>query len=76
MNTNEIPNHFTLIVFWCERPDLLCSHSNGDVFICEDNILFSHVFARKLTWYFIDVYIIKKVIKPPLSFKVPLPFLK
>ena len=39
----EIPNHFTLIVFWCERHDLLCSHSNGDIFTCEDNMLFSHV---------------------------------
>ena len=43
INTNEIPNHFTLIVFWCERRDLLCSHSNGDIFTCEDNTLFSHV---------------------------------
>ena len=38
-----IPNHFTLIVFWCERSDLLWSHSNGDIFTCEDNMLFSHV---------------------------------
>ena len=43
INTNELPNHFTLIVFWCERCDLLCSHSNGDIFTCEDNMLFSHV---------------------------------
>ena len=43
INTNEIPNHFTLIVFWCERHDLLCSHSKGDIFTCEDNMLFSHV---------------------------------
>ena len=43
INTNEIPNHFTLIVFWCERCDLLCSHSKGDIFTCEDNMLFSHV---------------------------------
>ena len=41
--TNGIPNHFTLIVFWCERCDLLCSHSKGDIFTCEDNLLFSHV---------------------------------
>ena len=41
--TNEIPNRFTLTVFWCERRDLLCSHSNGDTFTCEDNMLFSHV---------------------------------
>ena len=32
INTNELPNHFTLIVFWCERHDLLCSHSKGDIF--------------------------------------------
>ena len=38
-----MPNYFTLIAFWCERGDLLCSHSNGDVFACEDNMLFSHV---------------------------------
>ena len=43
INTNEIPNHFTLIVFWCKRRDLLCSHSNGDIFTCEDNMLFSLV---------------------------------
>ena len=43
INTSEIPNHFTLIVFWCERRDLLCSYSNGDIFTCEDNMLFSHV---------------------------------
>ena len=43
INTNELPNHFTLIVFWCERRYLLCSHSNGDIFTCEDNMLFSHV---------------------------------
>ena len=43
INTNEIPNHFTLIVFWCERRDLLCSHSNGDIFTPEDNMLFSRV---------------------------------
>ena len=36
INTNEILNHFTLIVFWCERHDLLCSHSNGDIFKRED----------------------------------------
>ena len=26
-----------------ERRDLLCSHSKGDIFTCEDNMLFSHV---------------------------------
>ena len=63
--TNEIPNRFTLRVFWCERCDLLCSHSNGDIFTCEDNMLFSLVkissFRTKLTWYFIGVYIIKLI---------------
>ena len=43
INTNKTPNHFTLVVFWCERHDLLCSHSNGDIFTHEDNMLFSHV---------------------------------
>ena len=44
IHTNEIQNHFTSIVFWCERRDLLWSHSNrGDIFTCEDNMLFSHV---------------------------------
>ena len=36
-------NHFTLIVFWCERRNLLCSHSKRDIFTYEDNMLFSHV---------------------------------
>ena len=29
--------------FSYERRDLLCSHRNGDLFTCEDNMLFSHV---------------------------------
>ena len=29
------------IVFCCERGDLLCSHSNGDLFTCENIMLFS-----------------------------------
>ena len=32
INTNEIPNDFTETVSSCERRDLLCSHSNGDIF--------------------------------------------
>ena len=40
INTNEIPNHFTLIVFWCERRDLLCSHSKGDIFTGSPHNLF------------------------------------
>ena len=43
INTNEIPNHFAETVFSCERRDLLCSHSDGDIFTCEDNMLFSHL---------------------------------
>ena len=35
----------------------------SDLFLCENNMLFLRVkiscFERKLTWYFIDVYIIK-----------------
>ena len=30
-------------MFGCERRDLLCSHSKGHIFTCEDNMLFSHV---------------------------------
>ena len=52
-----------LIAFCCERHDLLCSHSNSDLFTYEDNMLFPQkrycVFVRKLTWYFIGVSIIK-----------------
>ena len=36
INTNEIQNHFTLIFFWCKRCNVLCSHSNNDLFRCED----------------------------------------
>ena len=43
ISTNEIPNHFTLISFCCERHDLLCSHYNSDLFTCGDNMLFSCV---------------------------------
>ena len=49
INTNEIPNHFTETVLSCERRDLLCSHSNSDIFTCRNNMIF---------WYFIGVYII------------------
>ena len=41
INTNEIPNHLTEAIFSCERRDLLCSHNNGDIFTCENNMLFS-----------------------------------
>ena len=43
ININEIPNHFTETVLSCKRCNLLCSHSNGDIFTCENNMLFSHV---------------------------------
>ena len=32
-----------LIAFCCERHDLLCNHSNGDLFTCDENMLFSRV---------------------------------
>ena len=55
-----MPNRFNETVFSCKRRDLLCSHRKGDIFTRENNMLFSgvkiyHVFARKLTWYFIGV---------------------
>ena len=52
VNTNELPNHFTFIVFWCERRDLLCSHSNGDIFTCED-IKFSRESSPGISLVFI-----------------------
>ena len=57
INTNEIPKNFTLIVFCCERRDLLCSHSNGD--ISRVKILFSRESSHK---YFIGVHIIESFI--------------
>ena len=41
------------LLFWCEMHDLSCCHSNGDIFTCEDI-----KFSKKLTWYFINDYII------------------
>ena len=53
----------TKTIFVVKKRDLLCSHSNGDLFTCEGNMFFHmwryHAFARELTWYFIGVYIIK-----------------
>ena len=40
INTNEMPNHFTLTFFLLRRRDVSCSHSNRDLFTCED-IMFS-----------------------------------
>ena len=44
-NTNEIPNHFTLILLCCKRYDLFCSHSNGDLSTCDNinNLIIIHV---------------------------------
>ena len=60
INTNEIPNHFTLIAFWFERCDLLCSHSKGDIFTCEDNMLISHVKISSFV-YIIMTYLLALV---------------
>ena len=38
-----MPNHFTLTFFLLRRRDVSCSHSNRDLFTCEDNMLSSHV---------------------------------
>ena len=38
-----MPNHFNETVLSCERRDLLCSYSNGDIFTCENNMLSSRV---------------------------------
>ena len=32
MNINKLLKHFTLIVFWYERRNLLCSHTSVDIF--------------------------------------------
>ena len=31
-----MPSHLTLTVSGCKRQDLLCGHSNHDIFTCED----------------------------------------
>ena len=38
VNTNEVLNCLTSIAFCREQCDLLCSHSNGDLFKCEDYV--------------------------------------
>ena len=46
-----------------KRRDLLCNHNDGDLFTCKTCYLHVwryEVFARKLTWYFTGVYIIKQ----------------
>ena len=42
-NTSVISNHFTLILLCCERYDLFCSHSNGDLSTCDVTLLIIHV---------------------------------
>ena len=48
INTNENtkPFHFNSFLVWKAQLILLCIYSKGDIF------------ARKVTWYFISVYII------------------
>ena len=59
-------NHFTLIFFIC------CERAGGINYVTIATMTFPveryHVFARKLTWYFIGVYIIEMDL-------YPLPFL-
>ena len=43
ININEVTNHLTFFKYGCERCDLSCCNSNGDIFMCENNMLFSHV---------------------------------
>ena len=67
-----MPNHLTLTFCCCERRNVSCSHSNHDLFTCEDNMLFSHVkiscFCAKahlvFHWYLYNYYyeVLKKVI--------------
>ena len=39
INADEITNHFT----FAKGRNLLCNHNNGDLNMCEVNMLFSHV---------------------------------
>ena len=68
INTNEIQNHFTLIVFWCERRNLFYEAIATVIFSHVKRTCYFHMwryqaFAQKLTWYFIGVYIINWYIK-------------
>ena len=51
--------------FCCGRRHLLCNHNNGDIFVCEDNMIFHawryHVFSRGLNWYFIGFHLIRVI---------------
>ena len=44
-NANEMPKHFKLFFFCCERGDSLCNYNIGDLFICkvEDNNVFREI---------------------------------
>ena len=44
--------------FWSERCGLLWSHSNGDIFTCEDNMLFSHVKSPPPTPWAMSILVI------------------
>ena len=65
-----MPNYFTLTFFLLRRRDVSCSHSNRDLFTCEDNMLFSHVkiscFRAKahlvFHWYLCNTNVINYVI--------------
>ena len=60
MNTNEIPNYFTSLFavkdafYYVAIPTIIFSQVKIThiIFTCEDN----HVFARKLTGYFISAF--------------------
>ena len=72
-----MPNHFTLTFFLLRRRDVSCSHSNRDLFTCEDNMLFSHVkiscFRTKAHLVF-HWYLYNKQMYDILNIKVELQF--
>ena len=49
-----MPNHFTLTFFLLRRRDVSCSHSNRDLFTCED-IMFSRESSPGISF---SIYII------------------
>ena len=63
INTSGIPNHSATIYFCYRRSNLLCNHSNSDLFTCYLHMWRYHVFAWNFTWYFIAVCIMKMIIK-------------
>ena len=56
INTNEIPSELS-------RENMISSHANSQFLALRRY----HVFARKLTWYFIGVYIINITYNPFLD---------